>query len=270
MILLFVAGMGLFSFLYASEYKIGAGDVLDIVVWGHPELSMQVAVSPEGTISFPLLGEVKVEGLSVQEIKNLLTQKLAKDFIRNPQVFVKVVEFNSQKVMVLGEVSNPGEYVLKGETRLLQILSQAGGVLSGSPKAKVIIMREENGKKSSPISIDLYEVVKKGNWKKNIVLKAGDIIYVSTESVPSVHIMGEIKKPGSYPWKEGLTAFQAILMAGGLTETASRKIKIIRENKGGKNNILYLNLKEILGRGNKSKDISLKPGDIIYVPTSFF
>jgi len=256
-------------FLFASAYKVGSKDVLQVTVWNHPELSMEATVNNEGNIQLPLLGEVKVAGLTCEEIRKLITEKYQKDFIKDPQIFVAVKEYNSQKVMVLGAVNNPGDYVLKGETRLLEILSQAGGVSSEGGKAKIIIMRKpQEGKESSPLTVDLYNVLRKGNWKGNILLKPGDVIYVSGEEVPSVHVMGEVKKPGSYAWKEGLTAFEAVLLAGGFAEGASRKIKVIRGKDDKEQNII-INVKEIL-RGNKESDILLKPGDIIYVPTSWF
>ena len=239
-------------FLAGAGYKVGRRDVLKITVWNHPELSVESRVNTEGKIQLPLLGEVKVEGLTCEEIRDILTEKYRKDF-------------NSQKVMVLGSINEPGEYVLKGETRLLEILSQAGGIPPEGSKAKVIIMRKPQGEEeTTPITVNLYEIIKKGNWKENIFLKPGDIIYVSGEEVPSIHIMGEIKKPGSYPWKEGLTAFKAVLLAGGFTENASKKIKVIRGEK-----TFIINVKAIL-KGSTESDILLKPGDIIYVPTSWF
>ena len=252
-------------FLAGAGYKVGRRDVLKITIWNHPELSVESRVNIEGKIQLPLLGEVKVEGLTCEEIRDILTEKYRKDFVKDPQIFVSVKEFNSQKVMVLGSINEPGEYVLKGETRLLEILSQAGGIPPEGSKAKVIIMRRSQGEgESTPITVNLYEIIKKGNWKENILLKPGDIIYVSGEEVPSIHIMGEIKKPGSYPWKEGLTAFKAVLLAGGFTENASKKIKVIRGEK-----TLIINVKAIL-KGSTESDILLKPGDIIYVPMSWF
>src|SRR4029077_5561874 len=126
----------------SADYRVGPGDVLDIAVLGNADLTRTATVQPTGSITFPLLNEVPVAGLTVSEIQRRLTALLIKDFLVDPHVEVKVKEFQSQFVIVLGEVNTPGRKVLRGGSRLVDVLVEAGGF---TPRAsgEIVITRTE-------------------------------------------------------------------------------------------------------------------------------
>lgn len=228
----------------AEEYIIGPEDVLDITVWRQENLSKTVTVSEEGAFDYPLLGEITASGLTPKQLSDLIRQELAKSYIQNPRVTVIVKEYNSHKVMIFGEVNAPGMYKLKGDTTLLELLARVGGVTSkGKGEGSVLILREENktvttkgGKVKTvvekvPIKIDLYALLYKGDISCNVQIRAGDILYVSSESGNRVYILGQVNAPGPYEVGENVTVMEAVKLAGGFTEIAApNRIKIIREN----------------------------------------
>ncbi|HEY6547362.1 MAG TPA: polysaccharide biosynthesis/export family protein, partial [Vicinamibacteria bacterium] len=124
------------------EYRVGAGDVLELVVFGNEDLTRTPTVQPSGVIALPLLGEVPVGGLTVAEVQRKLTTLLARDFLVNPQVEVKVKEYQSQSVSVVGEVNSPGRKPLRGRTRLIDVLLEAGG-FRPTASGEIVITRNE-------------------------------------------------------------------------------------------------------------------------------
>ena len=123
----------------AQEYRVGPKDVLKVTVWGHDDLSRLVVVGADGTFQFPLVGDVRVAGLTPGGIEGLLRDLLGKDYLVNPQVSVSVQEYRSQRVFVLGEVEKPGTYAMTGLTTLLDALSQAGGPGKNAGRQVVVV-----------------------------------------------------------------------------------------------------------------------------------
>lgn len=133
-----------------QDYVIGPRDVLQITVWGHPDLTeKKYAVSAEGTIVFPLIGEVRAAGLTEAQLGQKLAAMLEKDYLVNPQVLVlvSVAEYKSKKVLVLGEAEKPGAYPLTGETTVLEVISQAGGFSKNSGK-QLVLVRPQRGSRA--------------------------------------------------------------------------------------------------------------------------
>ncbi len=159
-----------------STYKIGAGDVLAIQVWREPSLSGQFTVRPDGKITFPLLNDIRAEGLTPLELKSVLEKGLSK-FISSPVVTVGVEEVNSKNIYVLGKVNTPGKYPLKTETTVLQAIAEAGGLAEWAEGDDIVILRKENGKQVK-IEFDYDDVSKGKHLEQNITLKPGDTIVV--------------------------------------------------------------------------------------------
>ncbi len=158
-----------------ERYVIGPEDVLYIHVWKEDALSRTIPVRMDGNISFPLVHEMKAAGLTPLQLEEAITEKL-KGFYENPNVSVTVMETNSFKVYVSGEVRTPGVYKLREETTILQIIPMAGGFTDWAKHSKILIIRKENGKeKRMTIS---YKKAIKGDPGSNIVLKSGDTIIV--------------------------------------------------------------------------------------------
>jgi polysaccharide export outer membrane protein len=257
-----------------QEYKVGAADVLEISIYGQPDLSRTITVLQDGTINFPLIGNINVAGKPAGDIAELIRGLLEKDYLYNPYVTVTVKEYRSKKVSVLGNVKEPGIYYLEGPTTLLDIISKAGILKSADSMQKIIIQHstnteEENNNTDNEItSIDLNEILTQGKRELNIYLRNGDNIYVPEAN--QFFILGEIRKPGFYSLAENLTILKAISIAGGLTEFAnSKRIFIIRAEKGGERKI-YMNVDDIIKKGMEAYNPILQAGDVIMVPKRFF
>jgi polysaccharide biosynthesis/export protein len=254
----------------APEYRLGAGDVLDVIVFGNDDLSRTTTVQTTGSISLPLLGEVPVAGLTVSEAKQKLTSLLARDFLVNPQVDVKVKEYQSQFVTVLGEVNSPGRKGLRGRTRLIDVLVDSGGF---TPRAsgEVSITRAEGTfdgggtllrlrfGSATPSAIDQINL--------ELVLRNGDIITALPKFYVTVE--GEVTRPGRYVLDGDLTVTGAISTAGGLTRYGKNDVQVRRvDGQTGKTTIIEVDLKDV--RKGKKPDLPLLPNDVVTVPRRIF
>jgi len=244
---------------FAQDYVVSEGDLLHITVYDQPDLTTDARIGDAGTILFPLIGQVKVVGLSVPQVAGKLQGLLADGYIISPQVTVAVAEFRSQKATIMGEVNKPGMYDLKGSTTLLQLLSNAGDLTKDAgDKALIRRKADPGGKEDSTISIDLKRLIKMGDLSLDIPIMDGDSIYVNKAGF--FYINGEVKSPNEYKFEEGLTVLKAITMAGGFTGKASEgRVRIIRHIAG----------KEKVLENVKMHD-SVLADDVIVVPESLF
>jgi polysaccharide export outer membrane protein len=254
-----------------GDYEVGPGDVLEVTVYGNDDVSRIPVVQTNGSISMPLIGEVQVAGLTVAEVQRKITNLLAKDYLVNPQVEVKVREYNSQFVSVVGEVNSPGRKPLRGRTRLIDLLSEAGG-FKPTASAEVMVTRTDgdfgDGQKSitvrlsrsaSPSGQDLVNL--------ELPLKNGDIITAFPKAYVTVD--GEVTRPGRYAIEADLTVTGAVSLAGGLTRFGSNGVKVRRTDpQTGKVTILKVNLKDV--RNGKKPDVLLLPNDVISVSRRIF
>jgi len=160
----------------SERYVIGAEDILYIHVWREEALSRTVPVRMDGYISLPLIHEIRAAGLTPLQLKEELTRRL-KEFIENPNVSVIVMEANSFKVYVSGQVRNPGVYRLRSETTILQIIPMVGGFTDWANQKKILVIRKEDGKEKRFV-INYKSLMKGENLESNLILKAGDTIIV--------------------------------------------------------------------------------------------
>lgn len=256
---------------------------MEVTVYEEPDLTKTVRVSDEGAITFPLLGQVKVAGLTPSQIERKLEGLLREGYLMNPQLLVLVKEYRSQEVYVLGAVNKPGAYPLTGRATVLEMISRAEGVILkegfGRAGRTLILLRPTNtngepGNNQNPwkvetTTIDLHRLLVESDLSLNLEVRDKDTLYIP--KTDSVYVFGEVKQPGEIQMLgRDITATEAISMAGGLTRIASLSaIKIVRVVNGEERKI-QLNLNDIIKRGDKSKDVPLRPGDIIVVPESFF
>jgi len=253
----------LISFLsglsFAQDYVVGEGDVLRIVVYDHDDLTTTARVSGEGVITFPLIGQVEVKGLTLSRIAEKITSLLADGYVVNPQVNIFIQEFRSKKAFIMGEVQKPGLYVLSGQTTFMGLLAESGG-LTKDAGDKAIIKRKANSsdKNENVITVDLKRLIEKGDTSLDVPIMDGDSIYITKAGL--FYVTGEVKKPDAYKYEDGITVIKAITMAGGFTDKASKgRVKILRKV-GGKEETL----------DKLSMDEPVKPNDVIVVPESFF
>lgn len=159
-----------------DHYVIGPEDVLTIHVWREEALSRTVPVRTDGNISLPLIREIKAAGLTPLQLEEAITERL-KGFYENPNVSVTVMEINSFKVYISGEIMKPGVYRLREETTLLQIIPMAGGFTDWAKQKKILIIRKEDGK-DKRFTVDYKKAIKGDDPSSNIILKPGDTIIV--------------------------------------------------------------------------------------------
>ncbi len=159
-----------------EKYIIGPEDILYIHVWREDALSRTVPVRMDGFISLPLINEIKAAGLTPVQLKEELTHRF-KEFIENPTVSVIVMEANSFKVYVSGQVRNPGVYRLRSEMTLLQIIPMAGGFTDWANQKKILIIRKEGGREKRFI-VNYKKLIEGDEFESNITLKAGDTVIV--------------------------------------------------------------------------------------------
>ncbi len=160
----------------SDSYVIGPEDVLDIFVWKETELSRKVPVRMDGKITLPLVGEMKAAGLTPLKLKAELIDKL-KAYVDVPNVTVTVMEVNSFKVYISGQVAKPGVYPLRSETTILQFISLAGGFTEWANQRKILLIRKEQGKEKR-FTINYKNIVSGDDLSQNLVLKPGDTIIV--------------------------------------------------------------------------------------------
>lgn len=246
---------------HAQEYVIGEGDLLKIKVYDNPDLTTETRVSGEGKITFPLIGEVEVNGLTAMEIEKKIAGSLENGYIKKPQVAVFIVEYKSKKVTVLGEFTKPGLVELRGNATLMEVISSAGGITANAGDMLYIqrkILKTGNDKKEDiTLTVYLTKLLEQGDVTANVPVLDGDSIYVPRAAF--VYVNGEVKTPGAYKITKGLTVLRAITLAGGFTQKAWKgKTKIIRKSDKG----------EVTISGNM-EDLVLSD-DIVFVPESFF
>jgi polysaccharide biosynthesis/export protein len=246
-----------------TDYRIGAQDVLNITVFGEADLSGKYTVEQDGTFTFPLVGRVKAGGVTIREFEGLLKKQLSDGFLKNPQVSIAIETYRSQRILVMGEVRSPGEYLLSSDMTLLAALVRAGGTTPAASREVVIVRSRrvapttgEGGAEAEILKIDLGEL-QSGNTALNVTLQDGDTINVP--KAQSVFVSGQVKSPGGYAVEPGMTVLQVLSLAGGLTDRgADSRIRIQRMVKG--------KLKEIKAKLTDE----VQPGDTIIVPQKFF
>ena len=159
-----------------ADYKIGPQDLVRIDVWKEPEISRTIPVRPDGKVSLPLLNDVQAAGLTAIQLSNAIHDGLTK-YLNNPQVTVTVMEINSRRVYITGEVARPGALPLLPNMTVLQALSSGGGFTQFAKLKNIYILRTEEGKQVK-LPFNYKEVVKGKNQEQNILLLPGDVIVV--------------------------------------------------------------------------------------------
>ncbi len=252
----------------AQEYTIGPGDVLKIVVWGHDDLSREYPVTQDGLVPFPLVGRVQAVGLTTTQLAQSLREKLEKDYLVNPQVIVSVKDFLSRKVSVLGEAEKPGLFYLTGPTTVLEVISKAGGLGKNAGKEIVLVRTERNADGtarsavgSTILRLDLRKI-QTGDVRENILLENDDTLFVP--KAQAFYVLGEVKKPGTFPLDRETTALEGVTLAEGFAERAAPAgVKVLRRGADGRQETLAVDLS---GSVPKDKDFRIRDGDTLLVP----
>jgi polysaccharide export outer membrane protein len=243
--LLIGAGLVLSGPAWSQDYVLGPRDVLNITVYDHKDLETKVRISEDGKITFPLLGQLSVSGLTVQQLERKITSLLANGYIVDPHVGVFVEEFRVV-VYVTGEVKKPGSYPYEEGMTVIKALSLAGGLTERAADGKITVTRKGQGQPETTLLVGVHDLI-----------RPDDVLQVPEKRW--VYVTGEVKKPGSYLYDDQMTILKAITLAGGLTDKAApAKTEIIRKT-GGKEDKIRVKMED-----------PLQPEDIVVVPESFF
>ncbi|HZQ17409.1 MAG TPA: polysaccharide biosynthesis/export family protein [Terriglobales bacterium] len=240
--------------------RLGIGDLVDVSVYNVPELETKIRVSSDGNIDLPLINQVHVEGLTVEDAEAAIEQRLAHGgFVKNPHVQIFVQEYTSQGASVLGEVFKPGIYPVLGEEKLFSLISAAGGFTDRAGK-NISVMHRGQPPVVVPISHNLED-----HPDSNISVLAGDTVIVRRADV--VYVVGDVGRPSGFLMDSGhISVLQAIALAGGTNSTAKLSgARIIRKGPAGLTSV-PVPLKKLLHA--KADDMPMEADDILFVPTS--
>jgi len=274
------------SLVNYKDYQVGPEDQLAIVIFGQDNLSRELRVNGQGEIAMPLVGVVKVAGMTPQEVQKRLEELYNARFLVNPQITVTVKEFRHQRVAVTGAVAKPGSYEIIGPRTLLEVLSLAGGFSNlGTPTGGgaqagdvVDVIRHQNAPdlaktmkvgssrpfspKTETMVIDLRRLVSGQSPELNIPIRNGDVIHVPFAG--TAYVLGAVRKPGNIAVKENLTVSQAVAMAGDIDPMlGTNNITIMRFDDQGNPISINTNLKRIVARTDP--DIPIKNHDVVVV-----
>jgi len=241
-----------------SRDALGEGDAVRITVFQNPDLTTETRISESGTISFPLIGEVAIAGLTPVAAEARIAQRLAAgNFMTRPQVSLNVTRVRSRQVSVLGLVARPGRYALDDvSSNLTDILALAGGISQGGDDNVTLMLNR--GGKVVKTEIDVPAMVRSGDLSRNVRLENGDIVFV--RRAPQFYIYGEVQRAGAYRLEPEMTVLQALSVGGGLTPRGTQRgMKIERKASDGR-----------VQRIDAHPGDRLQAEDVIYVDWSLF
>lgn len=243
----------------ANEYRLGAGDVVRISVYQNPDLTLEGRISEAGMVSYPLLGNVRLGGLTITEAERRLADGLRSgNFLKNPQVTILVMQVRGNQASVLGQVNRPGRFPIEvADLRLTDLLAMAGGTAPTGADI-VTVVGTRNGRPFRQ-EIDLPTVFgANSNRANDILIQNGDVIWV--DRAPLVYIYGEVQRPGALRIERGMTVMQALASGGGLTQRGTeRGMRVHRRGPDGKVQVIQ-----------PAMDEPVRDGDVVYVRESIF
>ncbi len=246
-----------------EEYTLGAGDELSIQYPGRPELASKAMIGPDGRITLPLAGPIEVVNLTREAAGQKIGVALSA-YYTNLTATVEVMKYGSNHVTLLGDVRNPGLINFDQTPTLLEALSKGGIVArtDGNLPEQCVIYRGEQ-----VLWVDLEELLSNGSPLADLRLRRNDVIFVPAISSRSVTVMGQVQHPGEIVLKHNSTITSILGEAGGVSDTAGSnpELQIVHRSKGGRTQ--YVHFRDLL-KPTGGMEISLYPGDVIYVPKS--
>jgi polysaccharide export outer membrane protein len=262
-----IAGLLLFWSLLASmalaqdkaaEYTLGAGDTIHILVFQNPDLTLDTRVSENGTITYPLIGAVKLGGLSISTAEQTIAQAL-KDggFVQQPQVNIAVLQVIGNQVSVLGQVNRPGRFPLQTmDTHVSEMLATAGGIAATGADVAIVVGKRDG--RPFRKEVDIAGIYVDAKADADIPVRGGDVIYV--HRAPTFYVYGEVQRPGSYRIERNMTVRQALAQGGGLTVRGTDWwLRVFRRGADGKIEKLSPELSDLV-----------QPDDVLYLREALF
>lgn len=244
------------------DYALGAGDFVRISVYGSPDLLTEARLSASGTITFPLLGEVTLGGLSPKLSEKKLADLLEKGgFVKKAQVNLIVLQYQSQYVSVLGDVFKPGKVALDRPSKLSDVLAMAGGATPNGSDI-VTLIRSQAGK-TTKTDYDLRDLIAKADPAHNPSVIGDDIVYVNAREVS---VLGQVNRPGKFSVTSGVrTVLDFLSQAGGVAMNGADSV-IVMTRRNGQLEKMEVDVDQLYRSGQLANNIELANGDSIYVP----
>ena len=242
----------------SPEYRLAAGDVIRISVFQNTDMLLETRVSEAGTVTFPLLGSVKIGGLSITKAEELIGKGLKDgNFVKNPQVLITMLAVKGNQASVLGQVNRPGRYPIDvTDMHVSDLLANAGG--TAPTGADMLVLSGTRDGKPYRVEIDLPALFGPGGRVQDVIVLNGDVLWV--DRTPLVYIYGEVQRPGAMRLERGMTVVQALASGGGLTQRGTEKgVRVNRKSADGKVESIQIGM-----------DGALQDGDVIYVRESLF
>lgn len=240
------------------DYKLGAGDLIRIVVFQNPDLTLDTRVAESGAITYPLIGTVNIGGLSIDAAEKRIAKGL-KDggFVQQPQVNIVLTQVRGNQVSVLGQVNRPGRFPMETfNTRVSEMLATAGGIAQTGADTVILVGIREG--KPFRKEIDIPGIYVDGKQGDDVLVQGGDVLYV--HRAPVFYIYGEAQRPGAYRIERGMTVQQALAQGGGTTVRGMEYwVRLHRKTADGR-----------IERLSPEWQDQIKPDDVIYIRESIF
>jgi polysaccharide export outer membrane protein len=258
-----------------GPYRIRTGDVLTISVLGEPDMTRTMPVGPEGRISYYIAHSVVAAGRTFEELRNLLAERLRVHF-KQPQLTVSGHEYKGNTAAVLGFVGRPGQYVVRSDTRLLDVIAMAGGVAKGrsltgayegielADMRNAFVLRDD-----AFVDVDFEALFSKDGEKvavNNVPILAGDRVYIPSSSSldNKVFVLGEVNRPRVFRFQRDVSLLEAIAEAGGVTDTAWERRAFVVRGSLKRPSVIPVDLRKLTV--GAAPDVALRSGDIVFVP----
>jgi polysaccharide biosynthesis/export protein len=271
-------------FAKAGPYTLGPGDVLSIVVWDHPELNLPAelvttgqdpsgsssitsgyTLDSNGMIQYAYVGPVKLQGLTELQARDYLAKRLSQ-YVRNPQLTLRIQSYRSKRVYLDGEVRTPGVQVLNDMAMTLpEAINRAGGFTAAGDRSQVAITRNDK-----TVVVNIPEMIRKGVNPDNIVLRDGDLVRVFSQVDSKTYVIGEVAHPGSLMFNNGkMTLNEALGNAGGIDQNSgdASQVYVIRRSLDGKPTVFHLDASSPSAMA-VADGFDLKSNDVVFVDSS--
>ena len=251
-------------------FRFGRGDILQISVYDEPDLTVDdIPVGPDGMISFPLIGDIHISEKTVEDVRLEITTRLHY-FLIDPKVSVLVRKYGSQQYTISGQIVTPGVFPLDTDITLTQALARAGGLTQGQFHASSVELADLNhafiSRRGKMLPVDFVALLRAGDLRYDLPLRPGDYIYIPSGLSHEVFVLGEVRRPDLFAFREGMHLSKALATAEGFTRDADlKRVHVIR--KSLQDPELYIvNMNDVFA--GKVADVILEAGDVVYVPSA--
>jgi polysaccharide export outer membrane protein len=266
LLLMFITLLNAAFFLYGQATVIKPGDAIRIYVHDYEDLCQTLIVNNNGTIDYPLVQGLPVDGISLAELQQLISSQISKYYDQTPIISVQYVNTYPIRVEIIGQVITPGIYDILNTTSLLGAVGRAGGFTPGAQLSNIKLIRHENGLSNEQI-VNLEQVYLSGDPSLLPELKNEDIIFVAgNPGISSIKVMGSVRNPGTFEISFPVNIIDILYLAGGPTNSAKLNEVYVVSNINKDIRQVQIDIQELIKKNSMASLPTVRPGDIIYVP----